>query len=91
MWLDFVCEAKKGSHDDPSVAVVSANHGISDNAGFEVVVIFPSEIESCRKRVVDVASGAKNTTDDHFVGTDTPALCLTSGEPIACGFGNGFA
>jgi len=39
--VDAIRRGKKGTNNSTPVAVVSADHGIGDDAGVELVVIFP--------------------------------------------------
>ena len=73
------------------MTTVASDLGVGGDAGFEVVVIFPREVEGGGKGLVDVAGGAENASDDCLVGAETPFLGLAGGKPIAGGFRNGFA
>ena len=64
------------------MAVVAADHGVGGEAPYEVVVIFPREIECSRHRLRDVAGRTESTADHQVVRLLAPRLRLGPRQPI---------
>ena len=74
--------AEQGADDHAAVAILSANVRVGDDAGLEIVGVFPGEIKRSGKRAGDVTRGTKPSADHDVVRIARPFLRLVSGEPV---------
>ena len=66
-----------------AMAVIPAHVGIGDDARFEVVRVFPCQIQRGRKSVGNVAGRTDPLTDDDFIRLARPLLSFALGKPVA--------
>lgn len=65
------------------MAVVTADHGVCGDAGGEVSVIFPCEVEGGGHGLSDVAGGAEALADDVGVWLGGPFFRLGARDPVS--------
>lgn len=66
----------EGTDDGATMAVVAPHFGVGGDRTDQVVVVFPGEVESGGKGLVDVAGGAEALANHDAVGLAGPGFGL---------------
>jgi hypothetical protein len=65
------------------MAVVATAHGVRENAGFEIIVVFPRKIKRRGHGFGDITGGTETLTYDIRVRLSQSTVCLVAGNPVS--------